>query len=250
MERKMTIKELSEKYGSLSLVRAAVQTVPYFGGAIDTLLASQGAKWQQERINDFMVKLDADLNDLKSQKFLTEESFFEHLQTEEAIPIIVRCIREALNSIEKEKIDMFKNITKNYLLGKQLSGVSEVEAFIRTTNNITAKEFEYFCHIANGIPYEHMVSSFGTYLNPEKIYARPMKIGFGFREDIEPDWKILQEEINAFNKLIGENLVEQKNSGPGKKIITGHKMLSEFHYKDNIRYLITVYGKKYFEWIS
>jgi hypothetical protein len=246
----MNMNELSAKYGSLTLLRAAIQCIPNFGGAIDTLLSSQGAKWQEDRINQFMTSLDADLNSLKNKNFLTEEKFFECLGKQESISIIVGCIRESIQAIENEKVELFSNIAKNYLAGQKSYVISDIDSYIRTTKELTTKEFEYFLFISKSSPYEHIISDFGTYLHPEKIYAKPMKIRFGFQEDIEDDWKVKQDEIDTVNVLVREQLIKDKHSDQGCMPISGHGIFSDFFYKDKIRYELSDYGKKYLEWVT
>ncbi len=126
----MGIKEISEKYASTSLIRA-------------------GVKLQQEKINDFMQRLDSDLNELKAQKRITEENFIERLSTDDAINVIIKCVKETLNSLENEKLTIFKNIAKNYLSSENLIDNSNIEKFIKTTNNLTYTEFKCFFDIWN-----------------------------------------------------------------------------------------------------
>lgn len=246
----MNVWEISEKYASTSLVRAAVQLIPTFGGAIDTILSLPGAKLQQEKINDFMQRLDSDLNELKDKDLITKENFIERLSSDDAINILIRCIRETLNSLESEKLNIFKNIAKNYLSFDTLIDNTDIERFIRTTNNLTYAEFRYFIGICNGQNEEYIVSNYGTYLFPDKICARPMKIKFGFEEDIEDNWKIPQERIDSFARLESEGLLSGLHSGSEKMPIIGTNGFSEFCYQDKIIYNITEYGEKYKKWVS
>jgi hypothetical protein len=241
----MKIKKLSEAYLSKTPLRALIQCIPNFGGAIDTLLGSQGTKWQNERIDDFMSRTDSELTELKEKNLITEELFFERLQSDEAIAIIVRCIKETLSAIEIEKIELFRKITKNYLSGTSFSDISEVDEFIRTTQIISYKEFEYLNDISNGIRYVHIISSYGTYINPDKVYARPMKPVSWGQEDIEDDWKIPQTEIKALDRLSIAHLLEAVKSGPGRKRITGRNIISEFIYDEKINYVLSAYGREY-----
>jgi len=54
-------------YSSNHWLRAMVQAVPYVGGSIDTLLAGAGEKLESERVQDFLEKLDEELNRLTTR---------------------------------------------------------------------------------------------------------------------------------------------------------------------------------------
>ncbi len=247
----MGIKEISEKYASTSLIRAGVQLIPSFGGALDTILASAGVKLQQEKINDFMQRLDSDLNELKAQKRITEENFIERLSTDDAINVIIKCVKETLNSLENEKLTIFKNIAKNYLSSENLIDNSNIEKFIKTTNNLTYTEFKCFFDIWNSQNVVCIIiNNHGTYLYQEKIRARPMRIKFGCEEDVEEDWKIPKEKIDCLSKLEKEELITCNHSGSGRMPITGNNSLSEYLYSDKIIYNITEYGDKYIKWVN
>jgi hypothetical protein len=67
----------SERYGELTLVRAAVQAIPWVGGTLDTLLSGRGSKIQYERVIHFLGELDARLHQLEAVGGINEEGFYD-----------------------------------------------------------------------------------------------------------------------------------------------------------------------------
>jgi len=67
----------SERYGELTLVRAAVQAIPWVGGTLDTLLSGRGSKIQYERVIHFLAELDARLHQLEAVEGINEEGFYD-----------------------------------------------------------------------------------------------------------------------------------------------------------------------------
>jgi len=67
----------SEKYSETLTLRAAMQVIPWIGGALDTLFAGKGTKISQKRIEDFLAQLNERLQEIESAKEIepTEEFF-------------------------------------------------------------------------------------------------------------------------------------------------------------------------------
>jgi len=56
------ITKVSAQYCDKFPIRAAIQAIPGIGSSLDTMLAGLGAKWQYERLEDFVSKLNEKLN--------------------------------------------------------------------------------------------------------------------------------------------------------------------------------------------
>lgn len=74
---KDALKIASQRYGERTLVRAAVQAIPWVGGTLDTLLCGRGSKIQQERVMHFLGELEARLRQLETVGGINEEGFFD-----------------------------------------------------------------------------------------------------------------------------------------------------------------------------
>jgi hypothetical protein len=74
------LQKASIKYSELSILRAAIQTIPTVGSAIDTLLAEKAAKFQERRILSFIETTKRLISQLDQEKiskaFLDSEDFF------------------------------------------------------------------------------------------------------------------------------------------------------------------------------
>ncbi|MCE5190826.1 MAG: hypothetical protein LLG08_03575 [Actinomycetia bacterium] len=68
-----------DRYAELYALRAAVQVVPYVGGALDTLLAGGAAKIQMERVTDFLEQLADRLADVEGVAASLEDDAFADL---------------------------------------------------------------------------------------------------------------------------------------------------------------------------
>lgn len=67
----------SERYGELILIRAAVQTIPWVGSALDTLLSGRGSQIQYERVMHFLGELDSRLYQVETASKIEEEGLYD-----------------------------------------------------------------------------------------------------------------------------------------------------------------------------
>lgn len=59
------ITKASAYYCDKFALRAVIQAIPKLGSSLDTMLAGLGAKWQYERLEDFIYKLNERLSRLE-----------------------------------------------------------------------------------------------------------------------------------------------------------------------------------------
>lgn len=67
----------SKRYGELTLIRAAVQTLPWVGSALDTLLSGRGSQIQRERVMHFLGELDSRLHQVETASGINEEALYD-----------------------------------------------------------------------------------------------------------------------------------------------------------------------------
>lgn len=77
------ISKALQKYHEKTVLRAAIQVIPYAGGAIDTLLSGHGNKIQEERLSKFLEEIRERVEKLESQQDMepSEELFDFIIQT-------------------------------------------------------------------------------------------------------------------------------------------------------------------------
>ena len=66
------IEKLSSRYGDMTPVRAIIQSIPYAGAALDTLLASSGQKWKTERVEHFLSVLEEKMAQVSEQPKISD----------------------------------------------------------------------------------------------------------------------------------------------------------------------------------
>jgi len=85
--------QASEAYSQRTLLRAAVQSIPHIGDALDTILSGLGARWRDERIRLFLADLANRLSCLEAQRILPSEEFFDFFSN--TVDWVVRTRSEA-----------------------------------------------------------------------------------------------------------------------------------------------------------
>jgi hypothetical protein len=66
------ITRLSARYADTFPLRAVIQAIPVLGGSLDTMLAGLGARWQYERLADFLSTLDRRLRGVEHYESLPD----------------------------------------------------------------------------------------------------------------------------------------------------------------------------------
>jgi hypothetical protein len=71
------LSKASQRYGELTLLRAAVQSIPWVGSALDTLLSGRGSQIQRERVLHFLGELDSRLHQIETVSGIDEECLYD-----------------------------------------------------------------------------------------------------------------------------------------------------------------------------
>lgn len=112
----------SEKYIEKTSLRAAVQVIPYVGGALDTLMSGAGSDIQQQRISDFLQTLDARLQKIECANDVdSSEEFYD---------LALAAFEGAARARSKEKRDRFASIIVNKVSRESEWSESETAARI------------------------------------------------------------------------------------------------------------------------
>jgi len=100
----------SQMYAEESVLRAAISSVPYVGGALDIMFSSRGQSYIIRRIEGF-------IEELKEQVSHLEESKINHefLETEEGFDLLVKAFNSSARTRQQEKLKLYARIIKESL---------------------------------------------------------------------------------------------------------------------------------------
>lgn len=121
------ILDLSNEYSDLTKTRAAIQLIPHVGSALDTLLSGEGAKFQQNRINEFIQILYERLSHIEAK--------FDTLATEEFFDFIRFTFESVAKSKSRLKRERFVSIIEKKI--KSDHSWNEAELATRLLSNLT-----------------------------------------------------------------------------------------------------------------
>lgn len=115
------LEKAAEKYANKTLLRAAINVVPYVGGAIDVLISSKASKISEKRILDFINSLSDNLTLVDEnkidKKYLDSDDFFD---------LIINCFERSSKTRSKLKKDYYaKILTKQITVLNTSTEVSE-----------------------------------------------------------------------------------------------------------------------------
>jgi hypothetical protein len=107
------ITKASAYYYDKFALRAAIQAIPGLGSSLDTMMAGLGAKWQYNRLEDFISALNKILSRLeqlgKLPRVETSESLFD---------FIMQVFDQVIRTRSEEKRKRFANLVTNQFVNK------------------------------------------------------------------------------------------------------------------------------------
>ena len=107
------ITKASAYYYDRFALRAAIQAIPGLGSSLDTMMAGLGAKWQYNRLEDFISALNKRLSRLEQLGKLpsveTSESLFD---------FIMQVFDQVIRTGSEEKRKRFANLVTNQFVNK------------------------------------------------------------------------------------------------------------------------------------
>lgn len=128
------LKNIAEKASSAYLdrtkTRAAVQAIPYIGGALDTLFAGKGNKIQNERLEHFLGELHERLGKLEEEPKIDEETLFD---------FALETIEKAVKTKSNEKRQLYANIMANQVADPTATEYAEMA--LRIVSELDAIHF-------------------------------------------------------------------------------------------------------------
>lgn len=130
-----------DRYQTLTLLRTAIQAIPYIGGPLDTLLCGKGAKVQERRFLNFVGCLRKELSKIEEKKI-----DYEFLESEEFFSIFQSAAEKSIRTHEQEKIHLFSRILSNSAL-TDYSHTPHKEGFINAVADLSTTHISILRYI-------------------------------------------------------------------------------------------------------
>ena len=137
-ELKDKLSKVSEVYGNQTIIRAAINAVPYVGSTLDVLLSAVGQKYVQRRIETFIKELGEQISLLDASK--VNKDF---LETEEGFDLIIKAFNSAAKTKQKEKLKLFAKIIKSSLTIGNEYYEEAPELYLRIVDELSVKELDF-----------------------------------------------------------------------------------------------------------
>lgn len=161
----------SARYGSMTVLRASIQAVPVVGGAMDTMLAGLGAKWQEERIISYLGFLEDRLMHLEKFQDLPDIEPSEPLYD-----FIMQVFDNVARTRSKYKQQCFANLVARQICIN--ADWEDAEAANRLLKDLSKRHIEILLTISDvkvcGSPFENLqVVAFPEGLKSKNFEAPP-----------------------------------------------------------------------------
>jgi hypothetical protein len=120
------VRQCAEKYADATMLRAAMQLLPYIGGTLDTLIGGAGQKIQQRRMAHFLDELDKRLKNIEEPKNL--------LAQEDLYDLMVATFEQVVKTRSEEKRVRFAQLIANGIVTE--STFENIEAALRLVGEL------------------------------------------------------------------------------------------------------------------
>ncbi len=205
----------------LNVTKAGFATFPFTGG-IASLITDYIPSAKQKRIEDFMNSVIIDLQNVS--KSINANS----LKTDLIAFTLEKCLRGVAENPYKEKIEAFRGILVNSLIG----------------NENLAEEKEYFINLVNNLAVIHLkilrfMNNSEDYLRASKIPKQKLQVGFKKLFSIAIPEISIEIIISAFEDLYRQGLINT-DSEIFNKTIKGNSL-------DLLNNSVTSFGKRFIQ---
>lgn len=128
-EKYPVIVNVSKSYNDKTILRMAVNAIPYIGGALDLLLSSKWNKIAEKRIEDFFEFVNEKIDTVEEEKINKD-----FLETEEFADILMECLRSSMKTRERNKIKNFSNILSHSITFQDfdVNNFEEIKTILET----------------------------------------------------------------------------------------------------------------------
>jgi hypothetical protein len=127
--------QASKVYADQTVVRAAINAIPYVGGSLDILLSSSGQNFVIRRIETFISELNDQLGQLDKSKVN-----HDFLQTEEGFDLVVKAFNSASRTRQNEKLKLYAKIIKGALTEGKEYQEDDPELYLQIIEELSVNE--------------------------------------------------------------------------------------------------------------
>jgi uncharacterized protein YjiS (DUF1127 family) len=101
------VTEASVRYSESTLLRSLITAIPFVGGSIDVLLSGHGAKFQQQRLESFLIELECEMQKVAPQNWLGSLD-----ESEELFDLFVLALESVTRSRSTQKRRHFATLLR------------------------------------------------------------------------------------------------------------------------------------------
>jgi hypothetical protein len=127
--------QASKVYADQTLVRAAINAIPFVGSSLDILLSSSGQNFVIKRIETLIAELNNQLGQLDKSKIN-----HDFLETEEGFDLVVKAFNSASRTRQNEKLKLYAKIIKGALTEGKEYQEDDPELYLKIIEELSVKE--------------------------------------------------------------------------------------------------------------
>jgi len=127
--------QASKVYADQTIVRAAINAIPFVGGSLDILLSSSGQNFVIRRIETFISELNNQIGQLDKSKIN-----HDFLEKEEGFDLIIKAFNSASRTRQNEKLKLYAKIIKGALTEGKEFQEEDPELYLQIIEELSVKE--------------------------------------------------------------------------------------------------------------
>jgi hypothetical protein len=251
----MDTKKLIEKYSDTLPVKLLIQNIPYIGTSLDTILSETGNKWREKRMQVFLQCFDERIRVIETSDLNTIADIQNKVSTEDFYDLFMQACYKSTMTYKKEKISLYANILKNYLIKDIPLDEYLTEIFLDITDNLSEIEIHKISELQSkslDIFYSYMDKPFDIERMKDDISTRKLDTDFhGIPKEYEYDSLYMY----YFNRLEKYDLIKIETIENQGFITVGwstqfQSTTTQLQYKRKDLISLSDFGVKYIEWVK
>jgi hypothetical protein len=128
------LSKASQLYADQTVIRAAINLIPYVGGSLDVIFTSKGQKITGQRIQEFIKKLAEELNKVSESKVDKK-----YLDSEEWFDVVIKAMDSARKTRDTEKISWYAKILRGAVVLRDRIDF-DPEAYLQVLTELSSNE--------------------------------------------------------------------------------------------------------------
>jgi hypothetical protein len=240
-----------EAYNKYPAIKAAIDLIPYTGGALNSLIDGYGNKTRQIRLNQMLTIFD----NLVKDSGISEQELEDKITNEEFYDLFLHAAESCIKTRHEIKIKAYSNLLFNQINQSDTSTISS-ELMVTTLDNLTIDEIYYLSELQTKSGTLSLATVFGEIVELEscKKILQEQQIELSSRNDLPVScvynftqrivWKFLQDK----------NIIDIKKNDAGSfrySFSNSNSLITtNLNYTDNMFYIITDFGYEFLRWIQ